>query len=45
MFAADLGDAYIRGFACFREGVVARIEVFAFLGKGRYVSILRSYAV
>lgn len=31
VFAADLRDADIRGFASFGEGVVARIEVFAFL--------------
>lgn len=28
---ADAGDADIRGFAGFAEGVVARVEVFAFL--------------
>lgn len=32
---ADAGDANIRGFAGFAEGVVARVEVFALLCGGR----------
>lgn len=28
---ADIGDAYVGGFAGFAEGVVARVKVFAFL--------------
>jgi hypothetical protein len=32
---ADAGDADIRGFAGFAEGVVARVEVFALLFVGR----------
>jgi len=40
MFAADLGDAYVRGFACFGEGVVATVEVLALLVVG--VSLLEA---
>jgi hypothetical protein len=31
MLATDLGDAYVRGFAGFGEGVVAGVKVFALL--------------
>ena len=31
VFGADGGDAGVGGFAGFGEGVVARVEVFAFL--------------
>ncbi len=33
VFAADLSNANIGGLARFGEGIVARVEVFAFLGK------------
>jgi hypothetical protein len=31
VFATDLGDAYVGGFAGFGQGVVAGVEVFALL--------------
>lgn len=33
VLGADVGDANVGGFAGFAEGVVARVEVFAFLGR------------
>jgi hypothetical protein len=36
VFAADLGDAYVGGFAGFGESVVAGVEVFAFLWEVGY---------
>jgi hypothetical protein len=33
MFAADLGNAYVGGFAGFGEGIVARVEVLALLSR------------
>ncbi len=34
VLGADAGDTAFGGFAGFGEGIVARIEVFAFLGDG-----------
>jgi len=31
MFATDLGDANVGGFACFGEGVIAAVEILALL--------------
>ena len=37
MLAADLGDANVGGFACFGQGVVARVKILALL-RGRGIS-------
>jgi hypothetical protein len=41
MAGADAGDANIRGFAGFAEGVVARIKVFALLCGGKREGVNR----
>ncbi len=44
MAGADAGDADIRGFAGFAEGVVARVKVFALLCGGKREAVSGGYA-